>query len=38
MTEPGQFLIYKSEDGRTKIDVVLDAETLWLNDRNISRG
>jgi hypothetical protein len=27
--ETSQFLIYRSEDGRTKIDVMLDAETLW---------
>jgi len=30
MNEPRQFLIYQSEDDRTKIDVMLDTETLWL--------
>ena len=28
MTEPQQFLIYQSEDGSTRIDVMLEAETL----------
>ena len=28
MTEPKQFLIYQSEDGSTRIDVMLEAETL----------
>ena len=36
MTEPHQFLIYQSEDGRTKIDVMLDAETLWLNQKQLT--
>ena len=36
MTEPSQFLIYQSEDGRTKIDVMLDAETLWLNQKQLT--
>jgi hypothetical protein len=26
-----QFLIYQSEDGSTRIDVLLEAETLWLS-------
>ena len=26
----GQFLVYEAEDGRIKIDVRLDEETLWL--------
>ena len=30
------FLIYQSEDGRTKIDVMLDAETLWLNQKQLT--
>ena len=33
MTDARQFLIYQSEDGRTKIDVTLDAETLWLSQK-----
>ena len=36
MTEPRQFLIYQSEDGHTKIDVMLDAETLWLNQKQLT--
>ena len=36
MAEPRQFLIYQSEDGRTKIDVMLDAETLWLNQKQLT--
>lgn len=30
------FLIYKSEDGRTKIDVMLEAETLWLTQKQLT--
>ena len=36
MTEPHQFLIYQSEDGATRIDVILDAETLWLNQKQLT--
>ncbi len=36
MTEPGQFLIYQSEDGSTRIDVLLEAETLWLNQKQLT--
>jgi len=36
MTEPSQFLIYQSEDGRTKINVMLDAEALWLNQKQLT--
>lgn len=31
-----EFLIYQSEDGRTKIDVMLEAETLWLNQKQLT--
>ncbi|MCR4304660.1 MAG: virulence RhuM family protein [Gallionella sp.] len=31
-----EFLIYRSEDGRTRIDVVLEAETLWLNQKQLT--
>ena len=31
-----QFLIYRSEDGRTKIDVLLEAENLWLNQKQLT--
>ncbi len=34
--EPDNFLIYRSEDGRTKIDVMLEAETLWLNQKQLT--
>ena len=36
MDEPQQFLIYQSEDGTTRIDVMLEAETLWLNQKQLT--
>ena len=36
MTNPQQFLIYQSEDGSTRIDVMLEAETLWLNQKQLT--
>lgn len=36
MTESQQFLIYQSEDGSTRIDVILDAETLWLSQKQLT--
>jgi hypothetical protein len=36
MTEPNQFLIYQSEDGTTRIDVMLEAETLWLSQKQLT--
>src|SRR3990172_13079261 len=36
MTAPRQFLIYQSEDGATRIDVMLEAETLWLNQKQLT--
>lgn len=33
--ETNQFLIYRSEDGRTRIDVMLEAETLWLSQKQL---
>lgn len=36
MTDHQQFLIYQSEDGSTRIDVMLDAETLWLNQKQLT--
>lgn len=36
MTTPQQFLIYQAEDGSTRIDVMLDAETLWLNQKQLT--
>jgi hypothetical protein len=32
-----QFLIYRSEDGRTKIDVLLEAENLWLSQKQLTK-
>ncbi len=32
----GQFLVYPSEDGRTKIDVRLEGETVWLTQQHMS--
>lgn len=31
-----QFLIYQSEDGAIRIDVMLEAETLWLNQKQLT--
>jgi len=36
MTDTQQFLIYQSEDGSTHIDVMLEAETLWLNQKQLT--
>jgi len=36
MTDPHHFLIYQSEDGSTRIDVMLEAETLWLNQKQLT--
>ncbi len=36
MSEQQQFLIYQSEDGATRIDVMLDAETLWLSQKQLT--
>jgi len=36
MTEARQFLIYQSEDGSTRIDVMLEAETLWLSQKQLT--
>ena len=38
INETSQFLIYRSEDGRTKIDVMLEAETLRLNPTEAALG
>jgi len=34
--EANQFLIYRSEDGRTKINVMLEAENLWLSQKQLT--
>ena len=31
-----QVLIYQSEDGRTKLDVRLEDQTVWLNQRQLT--
>jgi hypothetical protein len=31
-----QVLLYRSEDGRTKLDVRLEHETVWLNQRQLT--
>jgi len=36
MSEPLPFLIYRSEDGRTKLDVRLDGETVWLSQKQLT--
>ncbi|OGT11693.1 MAG: hypothetical protein A3F73_13005 [Gallionellales bacterium RIFCSPLOWO2_12_FULL_59_22] len=36
MADPKQFLIYQSEDGSTRIDVMLEAETRWLNQNQLA--
>jgi hypothetical protein len=36
MTTTRQFLIYQSEDGSTRIDVMLEAETIWLNQKQLT--
>jgi hypothetical protein len=36
LTSKGQFLVYATEDGRTKIDVRLEGETVWLTQQDIA--
>lgn len=36
MSVPKDFLVYQSEDGSTRIDVMLQAETLWLNQKQLT--
>lgn len=31
-----QFLLYQSEDGRTKLDVRLDGQTVWLSQKQLT--
>jgi hypothetical protein len=35
-SEPPQFLVYQTEDGRTRIDVRLDGQTVWLTQQQIA--
>ena len=32
----GQFLVYATEDGRTKLDVRLENETVWLSQQHLA--
>ena len=32
----GQFLVYLAEDGRTKIEVRLENETVWLSQQHMA--
>ena len=32
----GEFLVYQSEDGRTKLDVRLEDRTVWLNQKQLT--
>ena len=32
----GQFLVYSAEDGRTKIEVRLEHETVWLTQQHMA--
>jgi len=32
----GQFLVYSAEDGRTKIEVRLENETVWLTQQHMA--
>lgn len=32
----GQILLYRSEDGRTRLDVRLENQTVWLNQRQLT--
>ncbi len=32
----GEIVLYKSEDGRTKLDVRLEGETVWLSQRQLT--
>ena len=33
----GELLIYQTEDGKTKIDVFFEDDTIWLNQKQISQ-
>ena len=35
-TPMSQFLLYQSEDGRTKLDVRLDNQTVWLSQKQLT--
>lgn len=35
--QKGELLIYQTEDGKTKIDVFFEDDTIWLNQKQISQ-
>jgi len=36
MSEQSQILLYQSEDGRTKLDVRLEGQTVWLSQKQLT--
>lgn len=36
MNDPSPFLIYRSEDGRTKLDVRPENQTVWLSQKQLT--
>jgi hypothetical protein len=36
MNKHRQIIIYQSEDGRTKLDVRLDGQTVWLSQKQLA--
>lgn len=36
MTEGGELLIYQTEDGRTRLEVRLDEDTVWLSQQQLA--
>ena len=35
-SDPGEFLFYKTEDGRTRLQVRMEGETVWLSQRDMA--
>lgn len=35
--QKGELLIYQTEDGKTKIDVFFEDDTIWLNQKQIAQ-
>lgn len=33
---PGEFLLYQSEDGRSRLEIRFDGETLWLTQAQMA--
>lgn len=38
MNEENNIVIYQLEDGKTKIDVKLEGETVWLSQQQIKQN